>query len=368
VTARACIVIAAGGTGGHVFPGLALADALRDADVETVFVGTARGFESKLVPAAGYAIELFDVQAIKGGGASQAARGSLSAARALGRALHFVRARAPKVVVSIGGYAAGPVSLAAAMLGVPVAIIEPNSVMGLSNRLLAPLAQRIYLAFDAARPTLAGQKIRLSGVPLRSGFGPRRSLTSAASATRRVLVLGGSQGAQALNERLPQALGRVQADGAGAALSPLEVLHQAGEGRDREVREAYAREKITGARVVPFSDNLANDLAWADVVVARAGAGTIAEIAAVGRASLLIPFPHAADDHQAKNAAAYAGTGAAVWLRQEAADSTRIASEIGRILGDESLRERLARNAAAQGRPEAARTIGRDLLKLIEVR
>ncbi len=351
------VVIAAGGTGGHVFPGLALADALVQAgDAEPTFVGTARGFESKLVPAAGYPIELFDVTAMHGGGVAQAARGGLRATLALGRALRFLRLRRPRVVVSVGGYAAGPVSLSAAVLGVPVAIVEPNSVMGLSNRLLAPLARRIYLAFEQARPVLAGAKVRLSGVPLRAGFVPR---PAQASTARRVLVLGGSQGAHALNERLPEALGRVAGTHAGLA-----VVHQAGEGKEAAVREAYARLGLARARVVPFSAKLEDDLAWADLVVARAGAGTIAEIAAIGRASLLIPFPFAADDHQAKNAAAYADQGAAVWVRQEAADSTRIAMEVGRILDDDALRGRPATRAEALGRPEAARTIAEDLLKL----
>lgn len=347
-----------------MFPGLALADALvRAADAEPIFVGTVRGFESKLVPAAGYAIEQFDVEAIQGGGVTQVARGGLRATLALGRALRFLRSRRPRVVVSVGGYAAGPVSLAAALLGIPVAIIEPNSVMGLSNRLLAPLARRIYLAFEQARPPFAGAKVRLSGVPLRSGFVPRPAVASAA---RRVLVLGGSQGARALNERLPEALGRVAADHSGFA--GLAVVHQAGEGKDAAVREAYARSGLPEAGVVPFSTRLEDDLAWADLVVARAGAGTIAEIAAVGRASLLIPFPSAADDHQAKNAAAYADHGAAVWVRQEAADATRIAMEVRRILADDVLRSRLAARAEDLGRPEAARTIAEDLLKLIEVR
>ena len=363
----ASVVIAAGGTGGHVFPGLALAAALgKYGNVATVFAGTPRGFESKLVPAAGHELELFDVVPIMGGGVEQATRGGLSAARALSHAIEFLRRRAPRAVVSIGGYASGPVSLAATMLGIPVAIVEPNSVMGLANRILAPLARRIYLAFDRARPSFAragtSDRVRLSGVPLREGFTPRPS--SATNALRRVLVLGGSQGAQALNDRLPEALGRVA-----ERLGGLDVVHQACEGRDGPVRDAYVRSGLAGGRVrvVPFSTELADDLAWADLVVARAGAGTIAEIAAVGRPSLLIPFPSAADDHQAKNAEVYADAGAAVWVRQASADSARIASEVSRILGDDALRASLARGAEAQGRPEAARTIARDLLQLLEV-
>ena len=354
------VVIAAGGTGGHVFPGLALADALKgEANVTSVFVGTARGFEGRLVSAAGHELELFNVEPIKGGGIAQALRGGWSAARALESATAFLRRRRPGVVVSIGGYASGPVSLAAAMLGIPVAIVEPNSVMGLANRILAPLARRIYLAFDRARPRFSEGRVRLSGVPLRSGFAPQ---TSHPSTSRRVLVLGGSQGAQALNDRLPEALGRLAQEGI-----PLQVMHQAGEGRDKGVRDAYARSGFPHARVVPFTSRIEDDLAWSDLVVARAGAGTVAEIAAVGRASLLIPFPSAADDHQAMNAAAFADSGAAVWVRQAAADSTRLATEIRRLLTDDALRARLALGAEAFGRPEAARTIARDLHELIEV-
>jgi UDP-N-acetylglucosamine--N-acetylmuramyl-(pentapeptide) pyrophosphoryl-undecaprenol N-acetylglucosamine transferase len=357
----ATIVIAAGGTGGHVFPGLALADALaQQGAVRLAFAGTARGFEAKLVPAAGYEIELFDVAPIKGGGARQAALGSMSAARALGHAARFLRGRAPRAVVSVGGYAAGPVSLAAAALGIPLAIVEPNAVMGLSNKLLAPLARRIYLAFAGARPLLGRAEVRVSGVPLRSGFTPRKSEPSP---EWRVLVLGGSQGAQALNDRVPEALGRVAAE---SGKGRLAVVHQAGEGKDGPVREAYARAGLEDVRVVPFSTELPRDLGWADLVVARAGAGTIAEIAAVGRASLLIPFPDAADDHQAVNAESYARAGAAVWLRQSAADAGRLASEIGRVLRDDALRARLAAGAVAAGRPDAASTIAKDLLQLIE--
>ena len=354
------VVIAAGGTGGHVFPGLALADALEvEANVTSVFVGTARGLEGRLVSEAGRELELFHVDPIKGGGMAQALRGGWSAARALEGATAFLLRRRPGVVVSIGGYASGPVSLAAAVLGIPVAIVEPNSVMGLANRILAPIARRIYLAFDRARPRFGGERVRLSGVPLRSGFAPQ---SSQPSTLRRVLVLGGSQGAQALNERLPEALGRRAQEGI-----LLEVTHQAGEGRDRGVREAYARCGIPNARVVPFSTRIEDDLAWSDLVVARAGAGTLAEIAAVGRASLLIPFPSAADDHQAMNATAFADCGAAIWVRQAAADSARLASEIRRLVTDDALRARLALGAEGLGRPEAARTIARDLHSLLEM-
>jgi UDP-N-acetylglucosamine--N-acetylmuramyl-(pentapeptide) pyrophosphoryl-undecaprenol N-acetylglucosamine transferase len=355
------VVLAAGGTGGHVFPGLALAEALvRAADVTPMFVGTARGFETKLVPHAGYPLELFDVVPIKGGGASQAFRGGASAARALGEARRFLRAARPSAVVSVGGYASGPVSLAASTLGIPLAIVEPNSVMGLANRWLAPLARRIYLAFAEARPALVGARARVSGVPLRDGFSPRPTVEAS---KKRVLVLGGSQGAKALNALVPEALGLVAREAVA-----LEVRHQAGEAKDQEALAAYARLGLLGVvTVVPFSDSLAADIAWADLVIARAGAGTLAEIAAVGRASLLVPLPNAADDHQAKNAAAFASTGAAEWIRQDDADPSLLAAAIHGLLTDDARREALAAASVARGRPEAARTIARDLLEMAGV-
>ncbi len=357
------VVIAAGGTGGHVYPGLAVAAAIASlGDIAPIFVGTPRGFETTLVPEAGYPLELFDLAPIKGGGSVQAARGVFHAARALGHARRFLRACAPLAVVSIGGYAAGPVSLAAVALGVPLVLVEPNSVMGLANQVVAPLARRIYLAFNEARPRLGGATTRLVGVPLRDDFKPRPSRSSMAGG-RRVLVLGGSQGAQALNERLPDALGRASQ----SLGSEIDVVHQAGRGKDPAVRDAYRRVGLHSARVVSFSRTPADDIAWADVIVSRAGAGTLAEIAAVGRPSVLVPLPSASDDHQTKNAASFAATGAAVWLRQDAADSTRLASELTRILGDDALRARMAAAATDAGRPRAARSLALDLLQLVEV-
>jgi len=350
------VVIAAGGTGGHVFPGLALADALKgEANVTSVFVGTARGFEGRLVSAAGHELELFNVEPIKGGGIAQALRGGWSAARALESATAFLRRRRPGVVVSIGGYASGPVSLAAAMLGIPVAIVEPNSVVGLANRILAPFARRGYVAWEETARRVGTRKARVFGVPLRSGFGPR---PYEPRGTARVLVLGGSQGASALNERVPEALGRV------AKKYPLEVVHQAGRDRVAQVADAFARAGIEHARVTPFLDDVPGEMGLADLIIARSGASTVAEIAAIGRASILIPFPHAADDHQAKNARALERTGGAVCIEQESADAARIAREVERLLGDPALRTRMADAARSRGQPHAAERIARDLLAL----
>jgi UDP-N-acetylglucosamine--N-acetylmuramyl-(pentapeptide) pyrophosphoryl-undecaprenol N-acetylglucosamine transferase len=351
------IVICAGGSGGHVFPGLAVADALRAlADVRVVFLGSDRGMESGIVPARGYELELLHAEPIKGGGPARAVKGALTASAAAVKAFALVGKWKPRAVLSIGGYAAGPFAAVAAARGVPVGILEPNAVMGLANKLLAPVAKRAYLAWESSASLSRPSARRIVGVPLRSGFLPSAYRPSASA---RILVLGGSQGASALNDRLPDAAPRIAADVPG-----LEIVHQAGKDRDADVKTAYEREGFRHATVTPFLDDVAGEIARADVVIARSGAGAVAEISAIGRASILIPFPHAADDHQAKNASALEALGAAITLRQEAADAVRIAREVVLLLKDAARRQKMADAARAAGRPGAARAVAEDLLHL----
>ena len=352
------ILIAGGGTGGHVFPGLAVAHALQAlADVEIVFAGSPRGLEVRVVPQHGYALELLDVEPMKGGGPARAIRGALVAAKAMRHATGIVGRLRPSAVLSVGGYAAGPAALACVRARVPLAILEPNSTLGLANRLLAPFAARAYVAWAESAKHFRGDKARLYGVPLRPGFEPRAY--SAKPDVRRVLVLGGSQGAAALNERLPHAIAR-----AAAKVGDVHVVHQTGADREAAVREAYDQAGIKTATVVPFLDDVAEQMTAADVVIARAGAVTVAEIAAIGRASLLVPFPHAADDHQAKNAMSLAELGGAICIRQEAADEVRLATELTLLLQDPERRSRMAHTAREHGHPHAAQDIARDLLAL----
>ena len=356
------ILIAGGGTGGHVFPGLAVAHALQAlADVEIVFAGSPRGLEVRVVPQHGYALELLDVEPMKGGGPARAIRGALVAAKAMRHATGIVGRLRPSAVLSVGGYAAGPAALACVRARVPLAILEPNSTLGLANRLLAPFAARAYVAWAETAKYFRGDKARLYGVPLRPGFEPRAYSDSPGS--RRVLVLGGSQGAAALNERVPHAIARVS-----AKVGDVQVVHQTGKDREVEVQEAYARAGITTATVIPFLDDVAAQMTAADVVIARAGAVTVAEIAAIGRASLLVPFPHAADDHQAKNAMSLAELGGAICIRQEAADDVRLATELTLLLEDPERRVRMAHAAREHGHPHAARDIARDLLSLAGIK
>jgi UDP-N-acetylglucosamine--N-acetylmuramyl-(pentapeptide) pyrophosphoryl-undecaprenol N-acetylglucosamine transferase len=340
-----------------VFPGVAVAEALQAlADVEVVFCGTARGVEASVIPARGWPLELLDVAPIKGGGPVRIARAIVTAAHATVHAFALVRRLQPRAVLSVGGYASGPVTLAAALGGVPIAVLEPNRVVGLANRLLAPFARRAYVAWDEAAASFRERARRHYGVPLRHGFSPSPYVTKGGA---RVLVIGGSQGAAVLNERMPEAIGRLP-----PSIRGLTVVHQAGRGRDEAVRAAYAGAGVKGVTVVAFIDDVAGAIADADVVVARAGAGTIAEITAVGRAAVLVPFPHSADDHQARNAEALARAGAAICLPQRVAHAPRLASEIEHLLQSDTARALLADAARARGKPSAARDVAADLLAL----
>lgn len=359
MTAAPRVLFAGGGTGGHVYPAVAVAEAMQSiADVEPVFCGTSRGIEARVVPARGWELEVIEVEPMKGGGPLRALRGAVVAALATRRAIAIVRRLQPRVVLSVGGYAAGPVTLAAALLRVPVAVMEPNRVVGLTNRILAPFAARAYVAWQETANRFRPTARRVLGVPLRAGFSPS---AYAAGASRRILVLGGSQGAQALNDRMPEAAARLQ------GVAGLEILHQAGRGRDEAVRAAYARAGVAHATVVPFVDDVAGEIARADVVVARAGASTLAEITAIGRPALLVPFPHAADDHQGRNAEALAAEGGAVCLRQEHAAPTRLAETIERLLLDGVARVAMADRSRARGRPRAAHDVASDLVDLARI-
>ncbi|MCW5832900.1 MAG: UDP-N-acetylglucosamine--N-acetylmuramyl-(pentapeptide) pyrophosphoryl-undecaprenol N-acetylglucosamine transferase, partial [Labilithrix sp.] len=272
----------------------------------------------------------------------------------------IVRRLAPAAVLSVGGYAAGPAALACVSQRVPLAILEPNSTLGLANKLLAPFAKRAYVAWPKTGSHFGADKARLYGVPLRPGFEPRVYAPSAGP--RRLLVLGGSQGAQALNEALPRAVALAQARSA-----PFTVVHQAGRDREASVRAAYAERGVRDVEVVPFLDDVAARMTAADLIVARSGAVTVAEISAIGRAAVLVPFPHAADDHLAKNALSLADVGGAVCVRQEAADEARLADEIAALLGDDARRTRMADAAREHGRPHAAEDVARDLLALARI-
>jgi len=353
------LLFAGGGTGGHVFPMLAVADAVKALlpSARLVFVGTDKGMETKLVPERGYQLELVKVLPIRGGGLAGALRGIGRAAGSIPDARDIVARVAPRVVFSIGGYAAGPVALAARTLGVPLALMEPNAEAGLANRLIAPFVQRAYIAFPESQRYFKPAITVQTGVPLRAGFEPAPYREPRSGL--KVLVIGGSQGAKSLNEAVPRALSHLG--------ETVQVVHQCGRAHEEAARALYAELGFgSRARIAPFIDDMPAALAAADLVIGRAGAGAVSEICAVGRPSLLVPYPFAGD-HQKLNANSITREGAALWVPSAEATPVRLATEL-RSLMDQP--ERLVAMAAAArrlGRPHAAQAIAKDLLSLAGV-
>jgi UDP-N-acetylglucosamine--N-acetylmuramyl-(pentapeptide) pyrophosphoryl-undecaprenol N-acetylglucosamine transferase len=354
---RRTLIFAGGGTGGHVFPMIAVAEAVRELapDVRLVFVGTERGLEATAIPSRGYELELMRVLPLRGGGLSGFARGLVRAAGALPEARALVRRLAPAAVLSVGGYAAGPVALAGFALGVPLALLEPNSVIGLANRLVAPLARRGYVAFAEAERHFRKGRARRVGVPLRKGFEPVPYAEPAGKL--RVLVLGGSQGAKALNEAVPRAMALLG--------SEFEILHQCGPAHAASVAALYAELGLEArARVTPFIEDVPRALAAAELVIARSGASAVSEICAVGRPALYVPYPYAAGDHQRVNAEALVRAGAALSVTNRDANPERLAREIHALATDRARLSGMAERARVIGKPLAARAVALDLLEL----
>lgn len=353
---RDTIVLAGGGTGGHVFPMIAIAEELRELapDVELVFVGTERGLERQVVAERGWPLHLLRVEPIRGRGPLGMLRGVARAAASLPEAINLCRRLQPKVVFSIGGYAAGAMALAARWQGIPLALMEPNSVLGLTNHAVAPFVVRAYTAFPEVERWFPAGTVLRSGVALRRGFEPREYV--APQGVLRVLVLGGSQGAQALNETVPEALQ--------LAKTPCRVVHQAGKGKDTAVRSRYRALGASDVDVMPFIVDMPGALAEADLVIGRSGASAVAEICAVGRPSILVPYPHASGDHQYQNALSLVRAGAAVCIRSQEASARRLAEEIDRLANNPTELAQMARIAATLGRPDAAEAVASDLIDL----
>lgn len=356
------VIIAGGGTGGHLFPGIAVVEELRRRfpDLDVLFVGTARGLETKVLPPLGERLTCLEVAPLVGRSPRELAK-SLSALPQAGlAAARLVRRYRPSLVLGVGGYAAGPMVLAARALGVPCALLEQNAHVGLTNRLLAPLVQRAYLSFEETAPCFPTQAVRVFGNPVRRSFVTvgnmaRMDPLGFEMRARRVLVVGGSQGAKLLNEWVPEALARAR-----VAERGLEVVHQTGYAMCDAVRAHYARLGLN-AQVTPFIDDMARAYASAALVVARAGATSLAEICAVGRPSLLIPYPHAAGDHQWHNAHALAQRDAALALREGSLTLETLTEHITQLIHDPARRTRMADAARALGQPDAAAAIVDDL-------
>ncbi len=339
------VMIVAGGTGGHVFPAIAVAERLRARGVPVVWLGTEAGLEARVVPAAGITLEPITVRGLR----SKGLRGWLGAPfmvlRATLQALRILRRHRPRAVLGMGGYVSGPGALAAKLLGVPLLIHEQNAVAGFTNRKLKPLAAKVMTGFEGVFGDDA--KVVHTGNPVRRDIAALPERRTSRDGALHLLVLGGSQGAQALNETVPAALALLD-----PALRP-EVLHQAGPKHLAAAETAYAAAGIE-ARVVPFIDDMAEAYRWADLAVCRAGALTLAELAVAGVPSVLVPFPFAVDDHQTVNARHLVARDAAVLFPQDQLTPERLARLLSELLADRTQLQTMAANARSLGRPDAA--------------
>jgi len=354
MTAGLHIVIAGGGTGGHLYPGLALADALGARGIPVTFVGTAGGIEARVVPAAGYPLHLLPGRQLRGGGPGRALTGLATAAGAALRGIGLLGALRPSLVVGVGGYASVAVVVAAAARRIPTVLLEQNAVPGAANRLLARLARRVCVGFAESTALFPAGRALHTGNPVRSDLLRPRPLRDRPG----LLVFGGSGGAHRVNEAT---LGGLQA--LGEVARSIDVMHQTGVADVDSVRARYAAIGLA-VRVEPFITDMGAAYAAADLVVGRAGAMTCAEVTAVGLPSILVPYPYAADDHQRRNAEILVRAGAAEMILDAELTGARLAASLGRLLEDPARRTAMAARAQALGRPDAAERVAGECLRI----
>jgi UDP-N-acetylglucosamine--N-acetylmuramyl-(pentapeptide) pyrophosphoryl-undecaprenol N-acetylglucosamine transferase len=332
-----------------------VAEALRAQNVPVVWLGADGGMETRVVPAHAIALHTVAVSGLRGKGMAQRLKAPLMLVRSLHASMAIMRNLQPRSVLSMGGYVAGPAGVAAWLCGKPLLVHEQNRVAGFTNRMLAKIARRVLAGFADALPMAewVGNPVRAAIANLATPV----DRLGGRDGRMRLLVLGGSLGARALNLRLPEALAMMPED------ERPEVIHQAGSRGIDEARKAYADAAID-ATVEPFIDDMAASYAWADLVVCRAGALTIAELTAAGLGSLLVPFPHAVDDHQTRNAQTLVDAGAAELIQEHDLDTAVLASRLRALLGDRMRLMTMASAARGLAKPDAAATIARACIEV----
>jgi len=358
------LLVAGGGTGGHVFPGIALAQEVvgRHPANDAVFAGTARGLEASVVPMAGFPIELVEVRGLKGKGLGGLLAGLLRLPWAFVQSWRLLRKWLPDVVVGVGGYASGPVVLTARLLGIPTAIQEQNAIAGLTNRILGRFVHVVFTAFPEAGRQFPARKVQMLGSPIRRSLLDNYMRPPQQHDSLHVLVLGGSQGAHGLNMRVIEALPHL-AD----LKDRIRFTHQTG-ARDRDqVARGYAAVGFANS-VQDFVTDMSAAYAASDLIVCRAGAITLAELTICKKPSILVPFPAAADNHQVANARSLVDAGASVMIEERDLTGELLAREIRRLLLDAAARARMARSAGLLGAPQAASEIAEVLSELVRRR
>ena len=348
------LLIAGGGTGGHLFPGVALVEELlhRSSSNKVMFVGTRRGIEARVIPELGYPIEYIDVQGLKGKGLVSRLQGFFKLPLSLVQSFSILRKFKPNVVVGVGGYASGPMILAAWLSRIPTVVLEQNTVPGITNRLAARFASRVVAMFEESKSYFPGARVEVLGNPI------RRSLLESFQRPFeqpqdkfRVLVLGGSQGARMLNTRMGEAALSLKEQ-----IPNLQICHQTGKNDEEAVRKVY-QEVGVDAEVLPFIKDMSGAYLSANLIVCRAGATTLAEVGVAHRPAILVPFPYATDNHQEKNGAAMVAAGAAEMIIESDLTAEKLASSIVRLAKDPDKLQQMQQATAQFGRPEAAQVI-----------
>ena len=358
---RATVLIAAGGTGGHVLPGIEVARELHARGHECVFVGTSRGQETRLVPAAGFALELLETGALKGLSLRNRLKTVAGLPASLLQASRVLDRWHPGAVLSLGGYASGPMMLMARMSEIPVVVLEPNAKPGLAVRWAAPFVSRGLVAFPEALPYFGKGRAEVIGIPIRREFFdlPRRTRREPFS----LLITGGSQGAHTLNTAAVEALALWKQKG---RLSELKIFHQTGECDLETVRAAYDDCEVD-AEVAPFFRDMPQIFGQVDLVICRSGASAVVELCAAGKASILVPYPYAADQHQLLNARAQSAAGAAIVVEDRAMTGDRLVRDVEQLWDQPSALAKMEESSRSRARPGAAQRAALLLESLAEV-
>ena len=352
------VIIAGGGTGGHVFPAISIAEEMlrRNGGNEVLFVGTDQGIEKRILPEMGYRVEFINSRGIVGKSFFQKVAAMISILGAMLSSLRILRDFRPDAVIGVGGYASGPTLLCAAMSSIPTAICEQNCVPGLANRILSRFVGKIFITFEESKEHLPAEKTVLTGNPIRHDLarGAAEKKTRQ-NAPRNVFVLGGSQGARKLNEIVPLSLGKLD--------ERVNVTHQTGEAQAESVRETYRQLGIS-AEVFGFTDDMSRVYEKTDLVICRAGSGTLSEITAFGIPSILVPLPSSTHDHQLKNAKVLESNAAAVVIEEKELSVEGLCAVMEKTLEQTTL-GRMAENSKKLARPHAAREIANEIERII---
>ena len=355
-------IIAGGGTGGHLFPGLAIAREVckRNEGAKVLFVTGRRKMESDILSRTNYLQSSIDVEGLKGRGWVKGLKTVFKLPLSFFQSLSIIKGFSPSIVIGVGGYSSGPVCMVAKLMGIPSAIHEQNSYPGLTNRLLCRVVDRVFISFEESRIHFSGGNIFLTGNPIREEFLTEDKAERNGNKTFTILILGGSQGAKVINRTVVATLSILK--GKGKALC---VIHQTGESDYREAVKTYERAGVKG-EVLPFIDDMSRAYRRADLVISRAGATTVSELAALGKPSILIPYPYAANNHQVTNAQMLVRAGGAEMMLQETLNGESLAGSLMRYMDDRAVLNEMGMKARKVGRGDAATVIVDQMMEMIK--